>query len=112
MSQTLYVGNLAPETSEAHLRGLFASHGHEVQAIKLATSGKNSKPRGFAFVELASEEDAAAALKALAGADLDGRELKIGEAARDRPKMGPAHDEDSSDRFSPRGGTKGKRRRR
>ncbi len=80
MTKTLYVGNLAPEISEDRLRELFAADGREVQAVKLKTYARTGKSRGFGFVEMASEEDAAAALLALNGTEVDGRELKVGEA--------------------------------
>lgn len=80
MTKTLYVGNLAPETTEAKLQELFTTGGRDVQKVELATYKKNGKSRGFGFVELASEEEAQAALESLQGTSLDGRELKLGEA--------------------------------
>lgn len=116
MTKTVYVGNLAPETSAESLRALFAAKGHEVQAVKLATHRKNSRPRGFGFVELASEEDAAAALTSLAGATIDGRELKVGAAVHEKHVVHSATLDDdyggSGGRFGSRGGSGGKRGRR
>ena len=84
MSKTLYVGNLPREATADRLRELFATDGREVKGVKLATNSKNGKSRGFGFVEMASEEDAAAALLALNGTDVEGRALKVGAAAREK----------------------------
>ena len=84
MTKTLYVGNLAREISEDRLRDLFAGDGRAVEAVKLKVDGKTGKSRGFGFVEMASEEDAAAALLALNGTDVEGRALKVGAAKREK----------------------------
>ena len=84
MTKTLYVGNLAPETTEDRLRDLFSAHGREVASVTLATYSKTGKSRGFGFVEMTSEEDAEATLAAMRGTSVDGRELKLGEATNVR----------------------------
>ncbi len=84
MTKTLYVGNLGHEISADRLREVFGADGREVQDVKLATYSKSGKSRGFGFVEMASEEDAAAALLALNGTDVEGRALKVGAAAREK----------------------------
>jgi len=80
MTKTLYVGNLSPETTEQKLEDLFSGEGREVQKVTIATYTKTGKSRGFGFVELASDEQAEAALNTMKGTSLDGRELKLGEA--------------------------------
>ncbi|HYE75716.1 MAG TPA: RNA-binding protein [Blastocatellia bacterium] len=82
MSTKLYVGNLAFQTSEADLQNLFAQSG-QVDSVSIVTDRDSGQSRGFAFVEMSSNEEAQAAIKALDGADLDGRSLKVNEA---RPK--------------------------
>lgn len=80
MSKTLYVGNLPREATADSLRELFASDDREVESVKIATSGKSGKSRGFAFVVMSSEEHADAAKLALQGTAIEGREIKIGDA--------------------------------
>ena len=95
MTKTLYVGNLGHEISADRLREVFGADGREVQDVKLATYSKSGKSRGFGFVEMASEEDAAAALLALHGANVDGRELKVGEALHEkRTAQAGSYDDD------------------
>ena len=111
MTKTLYVGNLSPDVSEDRLRELFSGDGREVESVKLATYARNGKSRGFGFVDMASEEQAAAALTALQGADVSGRELKIGEARRDKnaPPPSSSYEDDyggGGGRFGSRGGSR------
>ena len=61
------------------LRELFEEHG-EVSDAKVIVDRMSGRSRGFGFVEMASEEDAATAIEALNGYDADGRELKVNEA--------------------------------
>ncbi len=76
----LYVGNLSFGTSEAALRTAFEQDGRKVTEVKMVTDRDTGRPRGFAFVEMASPADAAAAIEHWNGADLDGRTLKVNEA--------------------------------
>ena len=79
MSKNLYVGNLSYETTEDALRTLFAEHG-EIESVNLITDRYTGRSRGFAFVEMATEEAAQAAKTALNGKSVDERELKIDNA--------------------------------
>ena len=114
MSKTLYVGNLPHATDEDQLRELFAAEGREVGAVKVCR--KEGKSRGFGFVEMASEDEANAAMVALHGTDLDGRQIKVSEASRDKRNARPGSHEDDygrdGGRFGSRGGSGGKRGRR
>jgi len=83
MAQKLYVGNLPFSATEEQIRNLFAEHG-EVTSVNLITDRETGRPRGFGFVEM---ENASAAIEALDGRDLDGRNLKVNEA-RDRGDRG------------------------
>lgn len=79
----LYVGNLPFSATEASVRELFSPHG-AIQSLALINDRDTGRPRGFGFVEM-SDADAARAMQALNGKDLDGRALKVNEAqARER----------------------------
>lgn len=88
MSTKLYVGNLSYTTTEEGLRSAFAADGREVASVSIITDRMSGRPRGFAFVEMASAEDAEKAISALDGQALDGRTLKVSEA-RERAPGGP-----------------------
>src|SRR5258705_12011335 len=80
----LYVGNLSFNTSEAQLRELFAQHG-DVSSATLVMDRETGRPRGFGFVEFANDEHAKAAMAALSGKNIDGRDLTVNEA---KPREG------------------------
>jgi cold-inducible RNA-binding protein len=80
MGKRLYVGNLSYSATEADLRDAVASIGHDVTEVKLMMDRDTGRPRGFAFVEMATEEGARAAIEALNGRDLHGRTLNVSEA--------------------------------
>ena len=82
--KNLFVGNLTFNTTEDALRGLFSPFG-EVQQVRIMTDRDTGKSRGFAFVEMAQDEDAAKAIGALNGKEFEGRVLTINEA-RPRPE--------------------------
>jgi len=77
----IFVGNLDYETSENELRQLFAAYG-PVDRVRIATDPYSGKPRGFAFVEMVSTEDADKAIAELNGAQLHDRKLDVNEARR------------------------------
>ena len=79
MAQNLYVGNLSYDTTEDTLRTLFAEFG-EIESVRLITDRYTGRPRGFAFVEMATEEAAQAAISALNGKQVDDREIKVDNA--------------------------------
>jgi cold-inducible RNA-binding protein len=79
MSTRLYVGNLSYNTSENDLQDAFAAHG-AVTGVDLIMDKMTARPRGFAFVTMESKEAADAAINALNGADLGGRNLTVNEA--------------------------------
>jgi RNA recognition motif-containing protein len=86
MNTKLYVGNLSFNTTENDLQDAFAAHGVVVEA-NLITDRVSGRPRGFAFVTMASPEDAQKAIAALNGAEIDGRSLTVNEA-RPREERG------------------------
>lgn len=81
----LYVGNLSLDTPEAQLRELFGRHG-EVRRAKLALDKVTGKPRGFGFVEFNDRACGMAAIAALDGKSLGGRDIKVREA---KPRTPP-----------------------
>jgi RNA recognition motif-containing protein len=76
----LYVGNLSWDTTEDSLRAAFTADGRSVKDVTVMLDRDTGRPRGFAFVEMSTKEDADAAMKALDGANLDGRQIKVNEA--------------------------------
>ena len=74
----IYVGNLPFRTDTEELRTLFAVHG-EIQDCVIPVDRDSGRSRGFGFVDMADEE-ARAAIAALDGYDLDGRQLRVNEA--------------------------------
>jgi RNA recognition motif-containing protein len=80
----LYVGNLSFQTSEAELRALFEAHG-EVASASLVMDRETGRPRGFGFVEMPNDEQAKAAINAVNGTNVGGRDLTVNEA---RPREG------------------------
>ena len=87
MGTKLYVGNLSFDSTEADLRALFESDGRQVREVAMIMDRETGRPRGFAFVQMANEADAKAAIAALDGKDLGGRNLRVNEA-QDRPAQG------------------------
>jgi cold-inducible RNA-binding protein len=91
MTQKVYVGNLSYDTTEATLRSLFAEFG-EIASVNMITDRETGRPKGFAFVEMASEQAAEAAIAALNGKSVDNREIKVDKAKpqadRDRRQSG------------------------
>ena len=82
MSRKLYVGNLPYETGDAELQELFGQFG-SVESVRVMRDMATGRARGFAFVEMATEEDAQTAIAKLNQHQLGGRALVVNEA---RPK--------------------------
>ena len=80
MGTRLYVGNLSFQTTEDSLRAAFGGDGRQVTEVKIMLDRDTGRSRGFAFVEMANDQDAQAAIQAMNGADLDGRPLRVNEA--------------------------------
>lgn len=87
MRTKLFVGNLPYTVTEERLREMFQADGRSVNRVTIVTDRESGRSRGFAFVEMASSEDAQAAVGALNGMDLEGRALRVDEA-HDRPRGG------------------------
>ena len=83
----LYVGNLSFDTSETQLRELFEPHGR-VTSATLVMDRDTGRPRGFGFVEFAEASEANAAISALNGKNVGGRDLTVNEAKAREPRSG------------------------
>ena len=92
MGTRLYVGNLPFDTDEAQLRALFQEGGRQVAEVKIITDRDTGRPRGFAFVEMVSQEDADAAINSLNGREVGGRALTVNEARERAPRTGGGGD--------------------
>jgi cold-inducible RNA-binding protein len=82
MARKLYVGNLPYDASDQDLQTLFATAG-TVETVSLMRDMATGRARGFAFVEMGSDEDAQAAINKLNNYTMGGRTLTVNEA---RPK--------------------------
>jgi cold-inducible RNA-binding protein len=84
--KNLFVGNMSFGTSEADLRALFEPFGKIIR-VHIAKDRDTGQARGFGFVEMADDAEAAKAIAGLDGKPIDGRNLKVNEA---RPKGAPS----------------------
>jgi len=75
----IYVGNLSFRTDDNELRNVFAEFG-EVTSAKVIMDRETNRSRGFGFVEMANDAEGNAAIEALNGADVGGRNLRVNEA--------------------------------
>ena len=88
MGARLYIGNLSFDTTEETLRNALAEDGRQVKEVNIMTDRDTGRPRGFAFAEMGSDQDAQAAIAALDGTNLDGRNLTVNEARERQPRSG------------------------
>ena len=96
--KNLFVGNMSFQTTADDLRALFEPFG-QLARVHVATDRETGRARGFGFVEMPNDAEAAKAIAALDGKDVGGRNLKVNEA---RPKS-----ESGAGPRGPRGGTGG-----
>jgi RNA recognition motif-containing protein len=82
MGTRIYVGKLAYEATEDQLQKLFSEHG-TVTSVAVITDRETGQSKGFAFVEMEKDDEAQAAIKALDGTELSGRNIMVNIA---RPK--------------------------
>jgi cold-inducible RNA-binding protein len=75
----LFVGNLSFNTTENDLQNTFAAHG-AVLEVNLMMDRESGRPRGFGFVTMSTPEEAQAAISALHGVSVDGRDLTVNVA--------------------------------
>jgi hypothetical protein len=79
MGRKLYVGNLPYSATEQSLREAFSASG-TVDSVSVITDRDTGQSKGFAFVEMATDQEAQAATQAMNGQMLDGRQIKVNEA--------------------------------
>ena len=77
----IHVGNLSTDTKEEDLQTAFGKFG-EVTSVAVVADKETGQPRGFAFVEMASEEDGAKAIAGLHDQDLQGNTIAVSEARK------------------------------
>jgi len=76
MAKKCYVGNMSYDTTEDTLHALFAGIGG-VESVNIITDRMSGRPKGFGFVEMATEEEAQAAISQLNGTTLDDRQINV-----------------------------------
>ncbi|WP_373527662.1 RNA recognition motif domain-containing protein [Nostoc sp.] len=76
---SIYVGNLSYEVTQDALSAVFAEYG-SVKRVQLPTDRETGRLRGFAFVEMGTEDEETKAIEALDGAEWLGRDLKVNKA--------------------------------
>ena len=81
--KSIFIGNLSFSVTEAALRLLFEAYG-SVASVNIVTDRDSGQPRGFGFVEMTTDAEAAKAINGLNGKVLEGRTLNVNEA---RPKL-------------------------
>ena len=85
VEKKLYVGNISFQATEDDIRELFSKSG-EVESVKIITDQFSGKPKGFGFVEMTTEEDAAKAIEALNGTTFMERPITVAEAKPQQPR--------------------------
>ena len=79
MGRKLYVGNLTYGVTDSTLLQMFEPHG-TVQSAQVIMDRDTGRSKGFGFVEMGSDQEAQAAIAALSGKEVDGRQLTVNEA--------------------------------
>ena len=99
--KSLFVGNMSFQTTESDLRSAFEPYG-EITRIQVMTDRDTGRSRGFAFVEMSNDEEAAKAITALNGKEVEGRALNVNEARPkpERSRSGSAGYGDRGKRYS------------
>ena len=87
LSNKLYVGNLAYDVSKTDLEQMFAAYG-VVSSAQVINDRETGNSKGFAFVEMATDQEAQAAIEGLNGKSIDGRSLIVNEARPQEPRSG------------------------
>jgi RNA recognition motif-containing protein len=88
MGTRLYVGNLSYNVTEPELRDVFAEGGRNVVEVKVVMDRDTGRPRGFAFVEMGSDDEASAVITSLNGREIQGRPINVSEARARAPRSG------------------------
>ena len=83
MAKKVYVGNLGPKADSISLTALFSIFGKVVRAY-IVNDRKTGENKGYGFVEMSTDDEAQAAIKALDGKDCDGFTVEVSEAKTER----------------------------
>ncbi len=96
---SVYVGNLSYDATDEDIKDVFAEYG-TVKRVQVPADRDTGRPRGFAFVEMETEEEETAAIEALDGAEWMGRNLKVNKARprEERPGGGRGNRRERSPR--------------
>jgi cold-inducible RNA-binding protein len=86
--KNLFVGNMSFQTTEADLRALFEPFG-QISRVHIAMDRETGRARGFAFIEMPNDAEAAKAIQGLDGKEVGGRNLKVNEARPKTASSGP-----------------------
>jgi len=105
--KNIFVGNMTFQTTEDDLRALFEPFG-QVARVHVAVDRETRRSRGFGFVEMPNDAEAAQAMQALDGKDFNGRALKVNEA-RPREASGGPRGPQGGGHGGDRGGDRGSR---
>jgi RNA recognition motif-containing protein len=92
MAVNLYIGNLPYRIEEDSLRQMFSPYG-TVETAKVIKDRQTGRSKGFGFVEMGSQAEADAAIKALNETALDGRNIKVNLAKPKEPRRGGYDDQ-------------------
>jgi RNA recognition motif-containing protein len=106
MGKKIYVGNLPFSATSESLNELFAKFG-TVDSAKIVTDRDTGRSKGFGFVEMSTDDQAAAAIDKLNGSDMGGRNLVVNEARPMEPRTGGFGGGRGGDRGGDRGGRGG-----
>ncbi len=94
---SVYVGNLSYDATDEDIKEVFAEYG-QVKRVQVPSDRETGRPRGFAFVEMETEEEETAAIEALDGAEWMGRQLKVNKARPREDRRGGGGRRDRSPR--------------
>lgn len=90
MNKKLFVGNLGYNVTKNDLEQMFSAHGAVISA-QVITDRESGRSKGFGFVEMSSDKEAQAAIAALNGKNVDGRDLTVNEARPQESRGGGSH---------------------
>lgn len=88
MATRLYIGNLSWDTTEDALQAVLSENGRTVKDLHMVTDRETGRPRGFAFAEFGTADEAQQAIEQMDGMNLDGRNLRVNEAQERQPRGG------------------------
>lgn len=82
----LFIGNLPFQTSEEELREAFSAYG-TIDDLFIPLDRETNRPRGFAFLTLADDDQARKAIEEMDGSDYNGRDMRVNEAEERKPQQ-------------------------